>query len=209
MCQRLYRWNNFLLIVPCFKQAMRTDWVSLIRIRFFAHVHGLLTLPDLLHIIHRHEEDSLDSSRRSSSTGLMNFSQSCVPLGTIRSSCSATTIPSTYDCLVLLRVVMKSEPPGCRQREKGVDLVHEALKMYSFTGDAVSDSLFLHLRHVSAEIARRHLGHWCIYRTALELLVHENRKLECQASGLNLSEHKFNKRGGNKRAEEMERPILL
>jgi len=57
---------------------------------------------------------SLDSRRRSSSTGLMNFSQSCVPLGTMRSSCSATTIPRAYDRLLLLIVVMKREPPGCK-----------------------------------------------------------------------------------------------
>lgn len=64
----------------------------------------------------RNQEDLLDSRRRSSSTGLINFSQSCVPLGTMRSSCSATTIPSTYDRLVLFIVVMKTEPPGCTQK---------------------------------------------------------------------------------------------
>lgn len=158
MYQWLYRWNSFLLIVPCFNQAMRTNWVSLIRIPFSAYLYGSLTLPDLLHIIYRYGEDSLDSSRRSSSTGLMNFSQSCVPLGTIRSSCSATTMPSAYDCLVLLIVVMKSEPPGCRQREKGLVLVHEALKLHSFYWGCCFGITFLHWHHVSAEIARRHLG---------------------------------------------------
>ena len=63
------------------------------------------------------QRDLRDSRRRSSSTGLMNFSQSCVPLGTMRSSLSATTIASAYDRLVLFIVVMKSEPPGCTQRE--------------------------------------------------------------------------------------------
>lgn len=64
------------------------------------------------------EGNLLDSRRRSRSTGLTNFSQSCVPLGTMRSSCSATTIPSAYDRLVLLIVVMKSEPPGCKTNTK-------------------------------------------------------------------------------------------
>ncbi len=78
---------------------------------------------------HGNQRDLLDSRRRSSSTGLMNFSQSCVPLGTMRSSCSAATIPNAYDRLVLLIVVMKSEPPACTQR-KGRGLVCNVLKIY-------------------------------------------------------------------------------
>lgn len=74
------------------------------------------------------KRDLLDSRRRSSSTGLMNFSQSCVPLGTMRSSCSATTMPSAYDRLVLLMVVMKSEPPGCAKRGGGTDFSRRSVK---------------------------------------------------------------------------------
>lgn len=60
------------------------------------------------------QADSLDSSRRSSSTGLTNLSQSWLPLGTMRSA-SAATMARAYDSLVLLMVVMKREPPGCTQ----------------------------------------------------------------------------------------------
>lgn len=82
---------------------------------------GLATLRSL----RRSQEDrgwvktlySQASSRRSRSTGLINFSQSCVPLGTMRNTCSAATIPSAYDRLVLLMVVMKREPPGCREEK--------------------------------------------------------------------------------------------
>lgn len=127
---------------------------------------------------------SLDSRRRSRSTGLTNFSQSCVPLGTMRSSCSATTMPSAYDRLVLLMVVMKSEPPGCKTN-RGKENVSVS----------ASDFTISHHRGIAAVIARCRPGHRGINRRDLKLSAHENRKNEGQAWRLNRGKRTCNRTG--------------
>lgn len=61
-------------------------------------------------------------------------------------------------------------------QKKGTVSVSEALKIYSFYWWCCFRIRILHRHHISAAIARRHLGHEGIYRTDLELSVHENRK---------------------------------
>lgn len=59
----------------------------------------------------------LQSARiRWTSIGEMNFSQSCVPCGTKLSTCSAMTMPPSHEARVLLNVVKKIDPPGCKKQ---------------------------------------------------------------------------------------------